>query len=674
MTDESAERPAGELLRAAALASATAGMVITDPSLPDNPIIDANPAFERLTGYARGEALGRNCRFLQDADTDPAAVARVRAAIRDGREITETLLNRRKDGAPFWNELRIAPLRDEDGRITHFVGIQTDVSERILAGAVQARLAAIVSSSVDAIIAKTLDGIITDWNPAAERLFGYAAADVLGQSITLLVPGERASEEAEILSTIAAGGRVVDRETIRVARDGTPIEVALTVSPVRDGTGRIVGASTIARDIGERRREEAALRDALRAAERATETLAVLEWVGRLLAAELDLDRLERGVAAAGVALTGAAVGALVRADAPDGAYARLAHAGGRDADAERVPLPGADLPFALLAAAGPIRVDDVRRDPRVDPARPHPVLPPEPPACSLLAVPVVARTGGVLAELVFAHPDPGAFGERAEALATGLAAQAAVALDNARLYRDAQDAIAGRDTFLSIAAHELRTPLAALKGRVQLVRRWRTAGTLTEERLDEGLQAIDEMAGRLGGLVDDLLDVARLRLGGVPLRSRRLDCGDLARRVVERRRTHLDDHHRLGVAVAPGLRPIHGDPGRLAQVIDELIDNAAKHSPDGGAIRVTAEPADGGVLIRVADDGIGLVAGSEESIFEPFGRSANATERMLPGLGLGLHLARGIVGQHGGRIWAESAGPDRGATVSVWLPDGPAR
>ncbi len=674
MTDESAERPEGELLRAAALASATAGMVITDPSLPDHPIIDANPAFERLTGYTRAEILGRNCRFLQGDDIDPAAVARIREAIRDGRDITETLLNRRKDGAPFWNELRIAPLRDDAGRITHFVGVQTDVSERVRAGAVQARLAAIVASSADAIIGKTLGGIITDWNPAAERLFGYPAAEALGRSITILVPDERASEEADILATIAAGGRIIEMETLRIARDGSPIEVALTVSPVRDGAGQIVGASTIARDIGERRREEAALREALRAAERATETLAVLEWVGRLLAAELDLDRLERGVAAAGAALTGASVGALVRPNGPDGVYARLARAGGHDAEVERVALPGLDPSSAMLATAGPLRVDDAGDDPRIDPARPHPALPPGQPACSLLAVPVIARGGGVLAELVFAHPDRAAFGERAETLATGLAAQAAVALDNARLYRDAQDAIAGRDTFLSIAAHELRTPLAALKGRVQLVRRWRSAGTLSDERLGEGLETIDEMASRLGGLVDDLLDVARLRLGGVPLRSRRLDPGDLARRVAERRRAHLDEHHRLEVAVAPGLHPIHGDPGRLAQVIDELIDNAAKHSPDGGAIRVTAAPADDGVLIRVEDDGIGLDAGSEETIFEPFGRSANATERMLPGLGLGLHLARGIVGQHGGRIWAESDGPDRGATVSIWLPDGTAR
>jgi PAS domain S-box-containing protein len=683
MSDTTAERTDDARLRAAAVASATAGMVITDPTRPDNPIVDVNAAFERMTGYARHEVLGRNCRFLQGPETDPLALARMREAIAAGREETVTLLNYRQDGAPFWNELRVAPLRDDTGRITHFVGVQTDVSAQVAAGADRDRLAAIVESSADAIVGKTLDGIITDWNPAAERLYGYRAKEVLGRPVAMLAPPELAGEIAGFLATIRAGGKVVDRETVRVTRDGRRLRVALTISPVRDGADRIVGASTIARDIGERRRSEAALRQALRAAETASETLAILERVGRLLAAELNHDALERGIAAAGLALTGAATGALVRVDDLAGAYAWVVSAGGpadgsaggRE-EATRRPLPGLDAASPGLAAGqagGPIRVDDVRRDGRIDPDRPHPALPADPATAALLAAPVVSRSGEMLGELVFAHPQPGAFDDRAQALAVGLAAQAAVALDNARLYREARDAVAARDRFLSTAAHELRTPMAALKGRVQLLRRWRAAGTLSDERLGDGLVASEELVGRLHGLVDDLLEVARLRLDAAPHRPRPLDIGDLVRRAVEHQRARADDRGQLAVAVAPGLPPVLGDPGRLAQVVDQLLDNAVKHSPHGGAIRVSVDPSEEGVLVRVADGGIGLSAGTEEAIFQPFGRSANAVDLVLPGLGLGLHLARGIVEQHRGRIWAESPGPNRGATFLVWLPAAPA-
>jgi PAS domain S-box-containing protein len=130
-------------------------------------------------------------------------------------------------------------------------------------GLVQARLAAIVESSDDAIISKTLDGIIQTWNRGAERLFGYAPMEAVGQHITLIIPKERYDEENEILARIAAGERVDHFETIRVSRGGRRVDISLTVSPIRDGSGRIVGASKVARDITERKHAESAMRDAV---------------------------------------------------------------------------------------------------------------------------------------------------------------------------------------------------------------------------------------------------------------------------------------------------------------------------------------------------------------------------------------------------------------------------
>jgi PAS domain S-box-containing protein len=127
------------LLRDRAMGAATEGIVISDPNQPDNPLIYVNDGFERLTGYSRREVLGRNCRFLQGTGTDPAALEQIRACIRERRDCLVELLNYRKDGTPFWNRLSIAPLRDANGRLTHFVGVQSDITARKLA---EERLAA----------------------------------------------------------------------------------------------------------------------------------------------------------------------------------------------------------------------------------------------------------------------------------------------------------------------------------------------------------------------------------------------------------------------------------------------------------------------------------------------------------------------------------------------------
>jgi PAS domain S-box-containing protein len=137
-----------------------------------------------------------------------------------------------------------------------------DITERKHAEEAQARLAAIVESSQDAIVSKTFDGVILSWNAGAERLFGYAPHEAIGRPITLIIPPERQDEEQEILARIRSGERVEHYETVRVSKQGRRIDISLTISPIRDGSGRIVGASKVARDITERKRAQEALREA----------------------------------------------------------------------------------------------------------------------------------------------------------------------------------------------------------------------------------------------------------------------------------------------------------------------------------------------------------------------------------------------------------------------------
>lgn len=239
-------------------------MILADAD-NEQSIICVNEAFLELTGYAEGEVLGRNCRFLQGDHTDPEARAKIRESIGARNAVSVELVNYRKDGTAFWNALHLTPISDALGHVRYFLGCQQDVTERRqreslqkqnMALSFEARLAAIIESSNDAIVSKTLDGIVTSWNKAAERIFGYSALEAVGQPITLIIPEDRLDEETHILEQIRAGHKVDHFETLRRRKDGTLIDISVTVSPIVDENGKIVGASKIARDVTVTRQAE----------------------------------------------------------------------------------------------------------------------------------------------------------------------------------------------------------------------------------------------------------------------------------------------------------------------------------------------------------------------------------------------------------------------------------
>ncbi|MDP9365213.1 MAG: hybrid sensor histidine kinase/response regulator, partial [Chloroflexota bacterium] len=245
----------------------------------------------------------------------------------------------------------------------------------------------------------------------------------------------------------------------------------------------------------------------------------------------------------------------------------------------------------------------------------------------------------------------------------------AGLAAELAARKEDLAAAVRALDEFLSVAAHELRTPVTVVKGMAEHLVRGAGNGRQDPERTARHAARIAEAGNRLAALTEDLLDVSRLRLDRLPLRPERLDLGAMARDAVARFREGPGDGRRILLDVPDGPCWVDADPGRLGQVLDNLLDNALKYSPDGGEVAVAVRAVGDGVELSVRDGGIGLPPGSEQAVFEPFGRAANATAASLPGLGLGLAICRGIVERHYGRIRAESAGEGQGTTVSVWLP-----
>ena len=243
-----------EARKGAILESALDGIISIDHQ---GCILEFNPAAERIFGYSRDLVLGKEMAKLiiplSLRDKHRRGLAHYLATGEGpalGQRLELSAL--RAEGGEFPVELSITRVGSEEPAT--FTGFVRDITERKQVEVVRAHLAAIVEASADAIIGKTLEGIITSWNPGAEMLFGYSAQEVLGKPMLLLIPPEGAAEEADILAQIACGVRILYFDTVRLRKDGSQIDISATISPIPDSTGKIVGASTIARDITERKR------------------------------------------------------------------------------------------------------------------------------------------------------------------------------------------------------------------------------------------------------------------------------------------------------------------------------------------------------------------------------------------------------------------------------------
>jgi signal transduction histidine kinase len=286
----------------------------------------------------------------------------------------------------------------------------------------------------------------------------------------------------------------------------------------------------------------------------------------------------------------------------------------------------------------------------------------------SAIIVPIAAR-GEMVGVLTVASTTPGRYGDAELGLIEELGRRAALAIDNALLYTAAREAVASRDQFLSVAAHELRTPITAISGFTALLER-ELANRNDAERVRRFTNRLRDAGIRLSALVDDLLDVSHIRIGSIPLRIESVDVQTLLERLYQRyMEQDTFPNHLLVLRKPSGNCVIPADEDRLEQVVSNVIDNAIKYTPSGGEIVVELQGDQDGVLLSVMDHGIGLAADDLDSIFKPFGRAENAVAGNFLGLGIGLYICRNIIERHGGRIWAESAGVGTGTTIRIWLP-----
>jgi PAS domain S-box-containing protein len=571
------------------------------------------------------------------------------------------------DVGPRTLHVTYKPDLDASGHAVGWIASIVDITDRMGASDARTLLASIVDSSYDAIITKTLDGIVTSWNVAAERLFGYTAEEMIGKPIRLLIPPERQAEEYDILSRLRHGESIEHFETTRVRKDGRRLTISLTISPLRNSAGTIVGASKIARDITESRAAEA---ERLRLIEENAAVTEALNDVGAVVASDLDRDKVVQAVTDTATELTTAQFGAFfynVRNDAGE-AYTLYTISGVPREAFSKFPMPRNTEVFEpTFKGTEVVRNADITKDPRYGHNPPHHGMPSgHLPVRSYLAVPVKGRLGEVIGGLFFGHSEVDRFTEHHERLAVGIGAWASVALENARLFGLVQESSRLKDDFLASLSHELRTPLNAVLGYSRMLR----AGMLSPDKQGQAIETIERNATSLAQIVEDVLDISRIISGKIRLNVQSVDFPSVVRNAID---VVMPAAAARGVRLEPVLdpraSPVSGDPERLQQVFWNLLSNAVKFTSRGGKVQVRLGRINSHIEVTVADTGVGIAPDFLPHVFERFRQADASIARERGGLGLGLSIARQLTEMHGGTIEAASGGVGLGATFTVKLP-----
>ena len=595
-----------------------------------------NPSAERIYGYTAEEMIGKPVSSLIPPD-HPDEEAQILRQIRRGERIEHYETQRiRKDGKIIDVSLTVSPIKDRMGRLIGASKTVRDITDRKRlekAERDQLFLASIVSSAEDAIISKDLQGIVTSWNPAAEQMFGYTAEEMIGQPVLKLIPDDHLDEEPQILARIRRGERIVHYESDRRRKDGRIINVSLTISPIRDRMGQIIGASKIARDISERRR--------WRTAEAAESFLGALVDSADDAIISKTLDGMvtswnpgaEKVFGYSAREMIGKPISVLLPIDRPH-EQPRILE---RIRRGERI---------------SHYETKRVRKDGSLIDV-------------SLTVSPIKDSLGRIIGASKIARDITQQ--KRAEAKERETLRQAQEARRQAdHALRQAEEASTAKDEFLATISHELRTPITAILGWTRML----ASGQLSPERQEKAFATIDRNARSQAQLIEDLLDVSRIISGKLRVEFKRVDLATVAAAAVEAVRPAAEAKGiRIDSIFTSGAGPILGDAERLQQVTWNLLSNAIKFTPRGGLVQVELRRVESQVELRVIDSGVGIDPAFLPYVFDRFSQADASITRRVGGLGMGLAIVKSLVELHGGVVSVTSAGEGRGAAFTVKMP-----
>lgn len=496
------------------------------------------------------------------------------------------------------------------------------------------RLAAIVESSQDAIVSKDLHGIVQSWNKGAERIFGYTASDMIGRSIITLIPEDRQSEETDILARMRRGERIEHYETIRRRKDGRLINVSLTLSPIKNEHGVVIGASKIARDITESKKAEEQLRRALQFDETVMlsmgEGLFTVDSEGRVTFMNPAAQRM-----------FGWTLEELIGRRMHD-----VTHHTRRDG----TPFPREECPGFKVMESGTMlsECEDVfiRKDGSF---------------FDVVYSSSPLRSEGKVTGLVVVFRDISdrkqAEEERIRLLQAEREARA-----------EAENANRLKDEFLATLSHELRNPLNVVIGYAEILRR--SDENQKHSFVLKAAETIRRNALAQAQLVSDLLDLSRLQMGKLSLNRQPVSLSTIISDAIETVREEAAAKQ-ISLQLNLDSEPIvvEGDPIRLGQIAWNLLNNAIKFAPPNGYVKLSLAQQNSSAVFVVEDNGQGIAPDFLPHVFEIFRQADAGISRKQGGLGIGLALVKQLVELHGGKVWVESEGLGKGARFSVFVP-----
>ncbi|AVH73251.1 PAS domain S-box protein [Nostoc sp. 'Lobaria pulmonaria (5183) cyanobiont'] len=684
-------------LRERALTATSNGIIIADARLAYNPVLYVNPAFEQITGYSATDVIGQNCLFLQRTDTQQPALNELRSSIQTGTSCKVVLRNYRKDGTLFWNELSISPIHDDNGKLSHFIGIQRDISDvynelclRKQAEASLRRQALTFENMHDGVIITDLTGSIIDWNPAAESMFGYTKAEILAKHPSILhQPEVAATLSGNILKTVNQQGRW-SGEIHFIRKDGSEGICETTVVALQDEQGETVATVGINHDITENKRAKEAL-------QRQLDRTLLLEQITQEIRQSLDTSKIFE-TAATQIGQTFAADRCLI--------HSYISHPTPRiPLVAEYNTIPGycSMLKLEVPMTNNPHAEQMMSQESAI--ASPNVYVDP-----LLQAAESICREIGLKSMLSirtsYQGEPNGAIGlhqcsyfrqwtQDEIELLEAVAAQLGIALAQAHLLeqetrqreeltlknfalerakRQAEAANRAKSEFLAMMSHEIRTPMNAVIAMTSLL----LDTDLTPQQQDF-VQTVHSSGDTLLTIINDILDFSKIESGKLELEEQPFDlraCVEEAISFLAPKAAQKDIE--LIYLIQPQV-PIQivGDLTRLRQVLMNLLNNAIKFTETGevllsveletlelnkktssqSPIPVEKEQLLYEILFAIKDTGIGIAPEKIERLFQPFTQADVSMTRRYGGTGLGLAISKRLSKMMGGTLWVESQG-----------------
>lgn len=592
-----------------------------------------NDKFCAISHYSKDELIGQNHRILNSGHHPKDFFQQMYHAIANGKVWHGEIRNRAKDGSIYWVDTTIVPFVGGDGKPRQYVAIRADITERKRAEEIRERLAAVVESSDDAIISKSLNGTITAWNPAAEKMFGYPTSEAVGRQMFMLFPTERTDEESDILARIGRGESVTHFESVRVRKDGTHIDISVTISPIRDSTGAVMGASTIARDITEQKKIDGALQEQARVLDLAQ--VLVRDLPGNIVLWNRGAELLYGFTREEAI---GQSSHELLKTRFPepfDRIEKRLYETGTWEGELIHCKRDGSQVVVSSFwslyrdSSGQPVRVLETNTD-------------------------ITARKqaeeqlAAQAQELIRSEQQIRQLNEDLEARVQ--TRTAALEAANKEL-----------EAFTYSVSHDLRAPLRHISGFTRIL--VEEFGPSLPVGAQSHLQRIEHGAQRMGLLVDELLNLTRV--GRQALSIQVTGLGSIVKDVISL--LELEATEREVEWKIDDLPFVECDPTLTRQVFQNLISNALKYSrPRSKAvIEIGQIEKDGHPVIFVRDNGVGFSMKYADKLFGVFQRLHRPED--FEGTGIGLATVQRIIHKHGGQVWVE-AELDKGATFYFTL------